>query len=204
MLPSLAVLVGLNEAMFLQQLHYWTDGPSGKERDGYAWVYNTYEQWHEQFPFWSIPTIRRIVGALEKRGLVVSTSTYNDHATDRTKWYAIDYDALDALIDDLPDGSDHVIKVISPSDQPEHMDVLTSDSSSIGQRLTKDDVDISSHERKRPPLTPRELDAMDPIADRDAILRGRIEPEVPGHGSLETRTAWLDLQDEWRRRNRSR
>ena len=39
--PSLAMAIGLNEAIFLQQLHYWI-GTSRFVRDGKKWVYNTY------------------------------------------------------------------------------------------------------------------------------------------------------------------
>ncbi|MFC3884816.1 hypothetical protein ACFOU2_15620 [Bacillus songklensis] len=88
-LPSLAVEVGLNESIFLQQLHYWLQG-SPNERDGHVWVYNTYEQWQEQFPFWSISTIRRIVAKLETSGYIIS-SQFNSCKTDQTKWYRIDY-----------------------------------------------------------------------------------------------------------------
>lgn len=92
-LPSLAVLVGLNEAIFLQQLHYWLNG-NGKARDGRKWVYNTYEGWAEQFPFWSVMTIRRIVKSLRDGGHLTTTDEYNKSNSDRTLWYTINYDAL--------------------------------------------------------------------------------------------------------------
>jgi len=95
-LPSLAVLVGLNEAIFLQQLHYWLL-QSGKERDGRWWIYNTYDEWHGQLPFWSVRTIRRIVGELEGKDLVLSTTSYNAQKVDQTKWYSLDYAELDRL-----------------------------------------------------------------------------------------------------------
>jgi hypothetical protein len=112
-LPSLAKAIGLNEAIFLQQLHYWLQGKSGKARDGRLWVYNTYEEWAEQLPFWSIRTIRRIVGDLESRGLVISTSEYNTQKMDRTKWYSLDY----VLLDRLTEPADHVANVAISSDQ---------------------------------------------------------------------------------------
>ncbi len=97
-LPSLAVLVGLNEALLLQQLHYWLL-QSGKERDGRRWIYNTYDEWHGQLPFWSVRTIRRIVGELEGKNLVLSTTRYNAQKVDQTKWYTLDYAELDRLTD---------------------------------------------------------------------------------------------------------
>ena len=48
--PTLAKKVGLNEAIFLQQLQYWLS-ESDHIHDGYKWVYNTYESWNKQFPF---------------------------------------------------------------------------------------------------------------------------------------------------------
>ncbi len=87
-IPSLAKAIGLNEALFIQQLHYW----SLKSKDG--WVYNTYDQWQEQFTFWSIRTIQRTVRNLEEAGLIISRQ---DNAFDRKKYYQIDYDKLDEL-----------------------------------------------------------------------------------------------------------
>ena len=43
-LPGLAAKIGLNEAIFLQQLHYWLV-KSKHEHDELRWVYNTYEEW---------------------------------------------------------------------------------------------------------------------------------------------------------------
>ena len=99
-IPSLAKAIGLNEALFIQQLHYW----SLKSKDG--WVYNTYDQWQEQFTFWSSRTIQRTVRNLEEAGLIISRQ---DSAFDRKKYYQIDYEKLDELdptmTTDCPNGS---------------------------------------------------------------------------------------------------
>lgn len=58
--PDLAYSIGLNEAIALQQVNYWLqETNSGLERDGVRWIYNTTEQWLEQFPFWSESTLKR-------------------------------------------------------------------------------------------------------------------------------------------------
>ena len=95
-LPTLARLIGLNEALFLQQLHYWL-GRSRHERDGRRWTYGTYNDWLPQFPFWSLSTIKRTVRNLEKRRLVISEQ-FEKRDWIRKKWYTIDYDTL-ALIE---------------------------------------------------------------------------------------------------------
>ena len=95
-IPELAVVVGLNNAIALQQVHYWVrinQRADKNFREGYYWTYNTYQDWHEQFPFWSISTIKRIFMELEADGLIV-TNAFNRLPIDRTKWYRIDYDRL--------------------------------------------------------------------------------------------------------------
>ena len=90
--PTLAEKVGLNEAIVLQQVHFWLT-VSDKEKDGKRWVYNTYDDWQRQFPFWSRSTIIRIFNRLEDAGYVESAN-YNTLTIDRTKWYTINYDLL--------------------------------------------------------------------------------------------------------------
>lgn len=94
-LPKLAEKIGLNEAIFLQQLHYRLEHAK-YEIDGHRWVYNTVNDWSKQFPFWSQRTLARTISSLEKRKLVL-TGNYNRKGFDRTKWYTIDYDLLDQL-----------------------------------------------------------------------------------------------------------
>lgn len=97
-LPSLAKRIGLNEAIVIQQIHYWlTNAREARRtynfRQGRWWVYHSYAEWKLTFPFWSEPTIKRTFLGLEKAGLVVSACLGED-PRDRSKWYSIDYDAL--------------------------------------------------------------------------------------------------------------
>lgn len=94
-LPRLAKAIGLNEAIFLQQVHYWLN-KSKHFYDGYYWIYNTYEDWLEQFPFWSNATLRRIVNKLEKKELII-VGNYNKLKIDKTKWYRVNYDLLNRM-----------------------------------------------------------------------------------------------------------
>ena len=93
LLPSLAMKVGLNAALFLQQLHYRLN-ISKNIREGHKWVFNTYDDWMEEFPFWSLNTIKRITYDLEQKGYLISTSKHNKMKIDNTKWYRIDYEKL--------------------------------------------------------------------------------------------------------------
>lgn len=94
--PSLAVLLGVNEALFVQQLHYWIQY-SKNIRNGRKWVYNSYESWQEKLPFISVSTIKRIISSLKKKGILLS-DCFNRNGFDRTSWYTLDYEKLNALL----------------------------------------------------------------------------------------------------------
>jgi len=94
--PDLAKLIGLHEAITLQQIHYWIEKKM-HFRDGFYWVYNTYGGRRAQVPFMSIETIKRCIGNLEKLGVVVS-GNYNKKGYDKTKWYTINYPKLYEII----------------------------------------------------------------------------------------------------------
>ena len=99
-LPELACCIGLNEAIILQQVHYWLEVNKAAKRnfrDGHYWVYNSYREWQVQFPWWGERTVKRIFTALETMGLLV-TGNYNALKLDRTKWYSINYEALELLV----------------------------------------------------------------------------------------------------------
>lgn len=117
-LPSLAKALGLNEALVLQQTHFRLR-ISEYKRGGFAWLPRSYEGWLEEFPFWSEPTVRRTIGNLEDRGLLLSTDAWNTKGSDRTKWYRIDYPVLELLKEQIASGS--LIKMIRPSDQSDQL-----------------------------------------------------------------------------------
>ncbi len=93
-LPGLAVVVGLHEAIVLQQIHYWMSPKrrSGRVIDGRRWVFNSYTQWREQFPFWTEKAIGNAVRSLESQGVLESRQDLNAIGSDRRKWYSINYD----------------------------------------------------------------------------------------------------------------
>jgi len=97
---TLATALGLPEACFIQQLHYWMR-KSKNEVNGRKWVYNTYEDWHEQFMCFSVPTIKRLVVRLEKMGLILSMKAPGK--VTNMKQYSIDYDKLDKFGETLSD-----------------------------------------------------------------------------------------------------
>ena len=104
----LVKVLGLDKAVFVQKLHYWLNTESGIVIERRRWVYNTYEQWRKQSPWWSARTIRRIVKDLEHLKVIVSVEL-NANKGDHTKWYTIDYGVLNKLWSEyLDENSEHL------------------------------------------------------------------------------------------------
>lgn len=96
-LPKLPTEIGLNEAIILQQIHYWLN-TSKHHHNGKKWIYNSYPEWQKQFTFWSERTIKRTFGSLEKQNLL-HVGNYNKAGFDRTKWYSVNYETLNKLVE---------------------------------------------------------------------------------------------------------
>lgn len=95
LLPTLVGMVGLNEAIVLQQVRYRLgDDLRPLVRENRRWARDPLERWRERdFPFWEIDTLRRAFQSLETRGLL-RAAQFDKHLRDRTKSYTIDFELL--------------------------------------------------------------------------------------------------------------
>ena len=130
---SLAVEIGVNEAIFIQKLHQLIISKKNRHNEGgFRWYFNTFDTWQkEYFPYWSEKTIIRIVyklrgeavdehGKLKKEqipALIVTTDEHNKlkYYKDHTLWYRINYVELHKLL--TKNGSSTQVKA-SQNDQP--------------------------------------------------------------------------------------
>ncbi|ELW9330850.1 hypothetical protein SIO49_003885 [Citrobacter freundii] len=118
--PDLAYSIGLNEAIALQQINYWLqETKSGMERDGVRWIYNTTEQWLEQFPFWSESTLKRTFTRLKTLG-VLKIEQLNKSQRDMTNFYTINYES--ELLDEVKVTESKRSKCAVPSGQNDTME----------------------------------------------------------------------------------
>lgn len=89
-LPKLAVKVGLNEAIILQQIHYWCMR-SEHVINGEKWFFKSMEQWEAEMPFFSNSTLKRAIKNLVDQNLIKSAKLGKEFGKsfDNTKWYTI-------------------------------------------------------------------------------------------------------------------
>ena len=178
-LPSLAKKIGLNEAIFLQQVHYWL-GASQHTIDGKKWIYNSAVAWQKQFPFWSTKTVKRIITSLEKSKILVS-GCFNTMKMDRTKWYTIDYSKLQ----DNPLGQDesntgstcHIERdnlaqtgaQLDPSNTRDYTEITT--------KITTDIKDICASRQKTPDALANKNEKTKQL-QKMGHLSGHSSPEI--------------------------
>lgn len=150
-LPTLAAAIGLDEAIILQQVHYWLgiNRKAGKKEmfiDGKWWTYGSYPRWQKKnFPWWSVSTVKRTFLSLEKQKLLIS-GQYSPDKTDRSKWYTIDYQALE--------NHDSLTTLDGASGQNEPMDESNLSRSIRSKRAdpikdTKDTLEDNNHAQMR-------------------------------------------------------
>jgi len=164
--PSLAVAIGLNEAIFLQQCHYWLNPKFNKNFiEGRHWVHKTLHQWSEQFPFWGEKTIRRVISNLENLKIIISNVTSNGFK--KTKFYTIDYDVLNEqtssnpteTLGAYPCGQNDQIDLPKRADGSGHIDQFDVDNMTISymeeRLLSKNTSSLSSDPRVESFWTPK-------------------------------------------------
>jgi len=173
--------LGLNEALVLQQLHYLLQR-SRNERDGRRWVYNSFEQWQARFPWWSVRTVKSIFGTLEREGYLV-TANYNRVATNRTKWYAIDYERVAELSTGAPSIVQDLHDASGNADMMHRAEVALS---SIEQETTTED-----NQQEELLFVGQVIEALEGVGVTPKVAR-----ELAAHDP-DLAAAWLEV-DTWR------
>ncbi len=159
--PSLAKAIGLNEAVFLQQLHYWL-GVSKFVRDEKKWVYNTYDEWLDQFKYMSLSTLKRTIKSLKDQGLLC-VEQFDNKRSNQVNYYAINYEVLNKIGEENSQAIDSIDEVKMSQcngskwtdglGQNEPMDKVKMNQSPLGQNEpicnTRDSQETSQENNKK-------------------------------------------------------
>lgn len=88
---SIATKYGLNTAIFINNIAFWTEKNIANEKhyyDGRYWTYNTQKALCILFPYWSRKNLRTIIDKTVEDNLII-IGNYNKIQYDRTSWYAL-------------------------------------------------------------------------------------------------------------------
>lgn len=106
---NVAQAFGLRKALILQQIHYWIlINKNADERKGVRhhfkksrwWMWNTYEQWQEEFGnLFAKRTLRKDLNDLKDQGIIFAEKL-SDSPRDQTLWYSINYKKLEQAVED--------------------------------------------------------------------------------------------------------
>lgn len=153
---ELAKLIGLNEAIVLQQIEYWINTKEKSDNknlrthaqgyvDGYYWTYNTVSEWTEEFPFWSYDTVKRTLKKLRDNNLVV-TGVFNDKNYDRTLWYRVNHEKLIEIENNVDNHVDnHVDKNVDKNKEAQESNSSNKKSGekdSLGAKCTNEENQV--------------------------------------------------------------
>ena len=85
-LPSLAVaLKNINEAVMLQQVQYWLSR-SNNEFEGRKWIYNTIDEWQNQFPWLTERAVRDRFNSLIEKGIILTANFNKAKFDSQVRW----------------------------------------------------------------------------------------------------------------------
>ena len=100
--PEIASIIGKTPSMLLQQVHYWitcNNSETGRVFDNRRWIYNSAKEWAAQLCL-SERQVTRVVNTLKNIGVLL-VDRLSHIKSDRTNWYSIDYQKLEALLPGL-------------------------------------------------------------------------------------------------------
>lgn len=92
-----AVKYGVEKAVLLQHIRFWcvqNEGKDTHEHDGLVYMYQSAQDMHKHYPYWSRQKISRLLRDMEAEELIKS-GNFNKVQYDQTKWYTITLECSD-------------------------------------------------------------------------------------------------------------
>ncbi|NJO63015.1 MAG: hypothetical protein HC836_33795 [Richelia sp. RM2_1_2] len=95
--PLLAAEIGLNEALILQQIHYYCLMSKHIKRDGRRWFWKTLSDWSKTLPFLSTSTIRRAIANLKDKFNLIDVERHSQKTWYQANWFTINVENVETL-----------------------------------------------------------------------------------------------------------
>ncbi|MBD2615665.1 hypothetical protein H6G94_31190, partial [Nostoc punctiforme FACHB-252] len=95
--PLLAAEIGLEEAVILQQIHYYCQISKHIKRDGRHWFWKTLKDWGETLPFLKPSTIRRAIANLKDKFKLIDVCRHSEKTWYQANWFTVNIENVQAL-----------------------------------------------------------------------------------------------------------
>ena len=96
---EIAKKYGVDEAIVIENLHFWIYKNKCNEKhfhDGYYWTYNSTRAFKEMFYYWTDRQIDRVLKSLKEQGAIL-VGNYNKVGYDRTRWFTLTMAVTDII-----------------------------------------------------------------------------------------------------------
>jgi hypothetical protein len=95
--PKLAAEIGLEEALILQQIHYYCLSSKHVKQDGRRWFWKTLDSWSQTLPFLKPSAIRRAIANLKNKFKLIDVERHSQKSWYQANWFTINVEALEDL-----------------------------------------------------------------------------------------------------------
>ncbi|YAF98946.1 MAG: hypothetical protein AB3A66_28515 (plasmid) [Nodularia sp. CChRGM 3473] len=99
--PLMAAEIGLEEAVILQQIHYFCLISKHIKEDGRRWFWKTLNDWGQTLPFLSISAIRRAIANLRDNFKLIDVCRHSQKTWYQANWFTINVENVQALWDSI-------------------------------------------------------------------------------------------------------
>ncbi|MBW4617451.1 MAG: hypothetical protein KME21_30405 [Desmonostoc vinosum HA7617-LM4] len=95
--PLLASEIGLEEAVILQQIHYYCQISKHIKADGRRWFWKTLNDWGQTLPFLKISAIRRAIANLKDNFKLIDVCRHSEKTWYQANWFTVNVENVQAL-----------------------------------------------------------------------------------------------------------
>ncbi|WGV29185.1 hypothetical protein [Halotia branconii] len=95
--PLLAAEIGLEEAVILQQIHYYCQISKHIKRDGRRWFWKTLKDWGQTLPFLKVSAIRRAIANLRDNFKLIDVCRHSEKTWYQANWFTVNVENVQAL-----------------------------------------------------------------------------------------------------------
>ena len=120
--PLLAAEIGLEEALILQQIHYFCQISKHIKQDGRRWFWKTLNGWGQTLPFLKISTIRRAIANLKDNFKLIDVCRHSEKTWYQANWFTVNVENVETLWNSICQNQQIDLSILNTSNCPQQAD----------------------------------------------------------------------------------